>query len=523
MAEHTTTQATSLRDFVDIVRRRKRILLIMLVLLPLATIIVSERQEALYEASANVLLQRQNLANALTSTPDPLVTDFARIAQTQAKVARSRQIAQAVTERLHLPNRTPGQLLDSTSVTAGSNNDLLTFTVTDPDRTLAVRLANEYAQQYIRFRQRLETRAITTAKAEIDAQIRQLVDQTGKRRGRLYNSLTDKAQQLQTLETLQSGNASVVDAATSASQVQPTTVRNFALAIVLALLIGLALVFLIEALDTRVRSADDVASALGVPLLGRLAGPPKNLRERGDLVMTREPTGHHAEAFRALRTNIELATIDRPARMLLVTSAYEQEGKSTTAANLAVSFALAGRRVILAELDLRRPSLSRLFGVSNTVGLTSIALGAADVDDALVPIELPAVGDPVAALEHQGSLELLPAAGIPPNVGEFVSGQRLGAIMKQLRERADLVIVDTPPTLSVSDALTLSSRVDFIIAIVRMQVARRGSVKEFSRQLASAAAPTLGFVVTGAQAEAGYGYGGYYAYQSRDPDTAPAA
>ena len=506
----------SLSDYLEILRRRKRVLLIVLVLLPSAALAASMRQEVLYEAEADVVLLRQNLANILTETAAAPVVDFGRVLQTQASIAESPELAADVARGLRLTDRTPAAVDARTTVNARSDTDLLTFTVRDPDRGVAVRIANEFARQYIDYRQRLETGTITAARADLQGQIREL-ERRGRGDSRLVATLVEKSQQLQTLETLRGGNAAVATPASSAAQVQPRIIRNVALAIFIALLLGVALALLVEALDTRLRSSDDVEGFLGVPLLGRLTAPPKRLRGGGNLVMTAESSGHRAEAFRALRTNIELATIDRPARTILVTSALEQEGKSPTAANLGFAWALTGRRVVILELDLRRPTQRQLFGIDQPFGLTSVALGAMTLDEALVPIELPDGSHGSAnGLDRHGSLEVLQAGPPPPNVGEFVGGTRLQRILEDLRDRADVLIIDSPPMLSVSDALLLSSKVDVIVAIVRLQSAKRKSMREFARLLASAGAPTLGFVLTDAQSDLSFGYGdSYYAYGPR--------
>jgi polysaccharide biosynthesis transport protein len=518
-------QGRSLRDYVEILSRRKRVVILVVLLMPAVAFAASLRQDKLYEASTDVLLMRQNLANTLTQTPESTY-DFGRVIQTQADVAESPEIAQSVARATRIPGRTEQVIHSRTTVTGQPNKDLITFDVRDPEPDVAVRLANAYASAYIAYRRDLETQAVTAARREVQAQIR-APHARGETDSRLFATLVEKSEQLRTLESLQAANAFVSSPSRSAAQVQPRTVRNIVLAVLIGLLIGIALAFLVEALETRLRHADDVADLLGVPLLGRLPAPPKGLRGGGSLVMNREPTGHRAETFRILRVNIDLATIDRDAKTIMVTSALEQEGKSTTTANLALAWALSGRRVVVVDLDLRRPSQSRMFGLDAATGVTSVALGAVSLEGALVPIELPQVGNGAAnGLDQQGSLHVLPAGSPPPNVGEFVGGSRLSRILADVRDRADLVIVDSPPMLSVSDALTLSHRVDVIVAMVNLGIAKRGPVREFSRLLATAAAPTLGFVVSGAESDLSFAYGdGYYGYgtPASPPELVPAA
>ena len=153
-------------------------------------------------------------------------------------------------------------------------------------------------------------------------------------------------------------------------------------------MLGLGLAFLFEALDTRIRSAAEVARRLGLPLLARIPAPRKKLQRADNLVMVAEPSSGSAEAFRVLRTNLEFARLDSDVRSILVTSAVEPEGKSTTAANLAVALARAGRRVVLVDLDLRRPYVDRFFRLFREPGITDVALGEVSLDEALTTIDL---------------------------------------------------------------------------------------------------------------------------------------
>jgi non-specific protein-tyrosine kinase len=240
--------------------------------------------------------------------------------------------------------------------------------------------------------------------------------------------------------------------------------------------------------------------------------------------MIDEPTSVNAEAFRMLRTNVEFASLGKEARMLMVTSAMEQEGKSTTIANLAVALARAGQHVVLVDLDLRRPFVDRFFDLQGRPGLTQVAIGAAQLGDAIVRI--PILGDDATLLpssngngdgRHRpaiGALDVLPSGPTPPDPGEFVGSARLTEILEHLRGHCDVVLIDAPPLFHVGDALTLSAKVDAVLVVTNLQAVRRPMLTELKRQLETMPANKLGFIVTGAEAEesyGGYGYGYYYA------------
>jgi len=244
--------------------------------------------------------------------------------------------------------------------------------------------------------------------------------------------------------------------------------------------------------------------------------------------MLEQPTSVQAETFRMFRTNLDFATLDRDVHAIMVTSAVEQEGKSTTIANLAVALARAGRRVILVDLDLRRPFLDKLFRIDGP-GVTQVALGQVTLEKALASVAIvdpdprqarrkrsvngDGTGDGITKYV-KGVLEVLPSGPIPPDPGEFVGTRALAEILEQLRTRADIVLIDAPPVLHVGDAILLSAKVDAVVVVTRMKVIRRQMLGELARQLASVRTPVLGFVVTGTKEEQGYGdsYGYQYGY-----------
>ena len=522
--------AASLRDYLHVVRRRKWIILGAVVLVPLAVVAFSLQQQKLYRASAQVLLSTQNLAAALTGTQQTGITqDPTRIAQTQADVARVPTIAQRVLAGFPGTGLTSQQFLDDSTVSTAPNADILTFSVTNHDPLVARELVDAYARVYTIYRRQLDTAAIASALKKVDASIKALL-RSGGRHTSLYSSLVGRQETLATLEALQTANAAVVKTATSATQVQPRPKRNGILGLGLGIALGLGLAFLWEALDTRVRSAQEIGEKLGgLPLLARIPAPDKRLRGEDRLVMLEEPSGVQAETIRMLRTNLDFVTLDRDMRTIMVTSAVEQEGKSTTIANLAVALARSGQRVVLVDLDLRRPFLDKFFDLSGP-GITQVALGHATLDEALAPF---AIADPDPhqgrkqhlngdgngngngggpATAVKGVLEVLPAGPIPPDPGEFVGRPALTKILGELRERADIVLIDSPPVLHVGDAMTLSAKVDGIVVVTRMKIVRRQLLAELARQLNTVPTPVLGFVVTGAGEEEGYGDGYGYGY-----------
>jgi polysaccharide biosynthesis transport protein len=511
--------ASTLRDYLRVVRRRRWVIVQAVVLVPLAAVVLSLQQQHRYQGSAEVLLSQQNLALQLNGAQDPTLLQPAdRTAQTQADLARVPTVAKRTSHALRLTDRTPEDLLDASSVTPKQNANLLEIRVTDPKPVLARRLATEYARQFSLYRRELDAAPYKHAFRDVESRLRTLAAH-GQRGSGLYANLVESAQELRTREALQTANAYPVKLAGPAAQVQPRPVRNGILGLALGIVVGIGLAFLWEALDTRIRSAEEIIERLRLPLLGRLPAPPRRLSSKNRLAMLEEPNGAQAEAFRVLRTNLEFVNLERGAKTVMITSAVEAEGKSTTAANLAVALARAGKRVALVDLDLRRPFVDRFFALNGHPGITQVALGYSTLDEAMTPFAVLGQenGDGRNGNGHakvECLVDILRSGTIPPDPGEFVGTQALAGILEQLRERVDVVIIDAPPLLHLGDAITLSARVDAMVLVTRLNVLRRPMVNELHRVLQTCPAAKLGFVLTGADLEEGYGYSGYSRYSS---------
>ena len=410
-------EASRLSHQLRVLKRGAWLVALVTIVVTGAAVGLSLRQEALYRSGADVFLGSENLSADLTGT---ITRDPERELSTQARLARLPAVAERAVE---LAGET-GQvgLLSSSQVGSSGDADILTFSVTAPGKELAARLATSYAKAYTEYRREIEYEGARAARKRVELQLAKLRAAGVRPESSLYLTLEQRRGEIRTVETLRGSKALLVRSANVAQQIQPKPRRNAILGGFLGLILGVVLVLLRDALNTRVRSVEEVQERLGSPLLARV--PDFNGRRRGPEQLDhadRASRPSDAEAFRILATNIEFANVDVGARTLMITSANRAEGKSTVVANLAAAFARRGKRVILADLDLRRPTVATLFGANQRPGVTDVAVGDVALDEALVRVPLEDLSpagtegsrNGSGGIEHgtaePGSLEILPS------------------------------------------------------------------------------------------------------------------
>lgn len=309
------------------------------------------------------------------------------------------------------------------------------------------------------------------------------------------------------------GIVSVVERAEAPLEpASPNQTLNALLGAFLALAATATIVALVEYLDDTVKNDEAVTTLTGLPVVGYVAAFAKPAKAGDQLRVALDSHSREAEAYRSMRTNITFSLgSEGGVKRLLVTSPGPGEGKSTTAANLALVFGLGGSRVLLIDADLRRPSLHRLFGIPNTGGLTNLlASSATPLNEAIqrTPYE---------------RVWLLPSGPIPGNPSELLGSGRMSALLDAVQEHFDIVILDSPPALAVTDAAVLSSIVSASVVVVRQAKTRSNELKTAVQRLAVAGRPIAGVVINRiSNAEFSYYYYYYPDYQSRKPGPAKA-
>lgn len=296
-------------------------------------------------------------------------------------------------------------------------------------------------------------------------------------------------------------------AAVPTSQSSPDVPRNLALGIGLAVLLGVAAALVRNILDTRVRSESDVKAVTDRPLLGSISFSDQVASH--PVLVADEPLSDTSESIRRLRTNLQFVSAGAEHKTLAVTSSVAGEGKSTTAINLAVTLADAGSRVLLIDADLRRPSVADYLGLEGRAGLTSVLIGRASFDD-------------VVQVWRDSNLHVLPSGPVPPNPSELLGSTAMQELLPKLSESYDVVLLDSPPLLPVTDGAILARLTSGALLIVGADRVHRGQLAESLTALEVAGAEARGIVINkvAARGSGRYGYSGYHAYR---PEPAPQA
>ena len=405
-------------------------------------------------------------------------------------------VAKSAVRAPGLPDRTGEALLANSSVSANPTDDLLKFSVADPAASVAPRLANAYARAFAAYRHQLDTAALSATLLDTQRKL-DAIAASGGGRSALFRRVEATQRDLEDLQTLRraASSATVVGLADSASLVQPKTKRNIIIGLIVGLALGIVMAFLREALDTRVHSADELQELLGVPLLGQIPKPARRLAPSEQVATLAEPTGASTEAFRILKNNLEISYLEHHAGTIAITSAGEDEGGPATAANLAVILARSDQRVILADLNLRRPSIAASSAWASNRVSPAVAAGIPLVD-ALRTVDV----QPERSRAVAGTMEVLTVGRPPPDPGEFLASSAIAEALEVLEKRCDVLLIVTPPLLATGDAMTIAPHADALIVVAGVDRVAREALVETRRVLDRCPTFTLGVIAMGGKA-----------------------
>jgi polysaccharide biosynthesis transport protein len=486
----------------SILRRRAWLMIACVLLAGGAAYLVSSALPKMYEAKVTLIVG-QSLQSTSPDYNQLLASQ--RLSQTYADLVTTGPLLSRVIAQEGL-DTTPDALRKLVKADAPRDSTLITITVTDPDPGRVASMANTIADELIAASpaisgrdsdvQRFVDKDLQSAQQQIEqtqAEVERLgglqvrsSDEENRLQllqGRLVSLRQTYAALLQNSSTSGSNLLTVVDPASPpAEPASPRILLNTLLAALVGLMLAIGVAFLVEFLDDTLKSPEDVEVATGLSTLGTI------IRMKGEdgsspiyrLAPILYPRSPAAEAYRTLRTNIEFASLDDPARIILITSSIPGEGKTTTAANLAAVFAQTGHSTLLVDADLRKPGAHKIFDLPNTNGLTDLLRSEeVRVQDVAQPTE-------------QEHLSVLTTGPLPPNPSELLRSTRMRAVIARLATSAEFVVIDSPPLQAVTDAAILSALVDGTVLVVDAGRTRSGAARNGREALTYVGARVLG-------------------------------
>jgi len=509
-------QGLDVRRYLTALRRRRSLLVATVVGMVATVLVLSWTRPRVYEGEAHLLLQPRQTESLFSSDGGDRDIDPDLAIATEIQILKGDPVQAAVREKLGpVPEVRASRVADTFVVEVRARSR-------DPRRAASV--ADTYAETFVDLRRKQAAedllaagRELTTKMSEVQAEIDQIDrriaeapppqrDTVSSRMDSRRNALTDQLalfqQRLDELEVqaaLASGGAQIVARSpVPTSPVEPRPLRNAVVALFFSLLLGLTLVCLLEYLDDSVTNRDDLADvAPGLPVLGEIPLVRGWAKKRCGLILSfDEEARAAAEAYRSLRTSVQMLGVERPYRTIQFTSSVSAEGKSTTVGNLGVVLARAGQRVVIVDCDLRSPRQHEFFEIDNAVGFTSVLASGVRLEDALRP---------VAAADRR--LAVLPSGPIPPNPSEMLASKRTAELLYRLQEHFDVVLIDSPPVLPVTDAVALSTWVDAVVLVAAAGTTTRKPLRSAVDHLRQVGAPLVGVVLNQASLQLTYGYG----------------
>lgn len=444
-------------EFLGVLRARWKIIVSCVVLAVLAAAAFTLATTPVYEANARIYLSAERASGSASDSRGGVFVLTNEDLDTYVSILNTPAVLQPLREELGMA---PGHPVSVRAEIAGSTS-ILNITARSSDAQEAADVANEVGPQL------------------------------GAVAGEFSTLLKSSGQKVV--------STPIQPAAAPARPVSPSPVRNMGLGLLAGLVLGVGLAFMRHALDTKVRGEDDIRAYSDAPMLAGL--PLERSSPKGLLSMEDDPHGRHAEAIRRLRTNLMFVDVTTGRHSFVVTSAMPGEGKTTTAANLALAMADSGRRTLLIDADLRNPSVARTLGMEGSVGLTTLLLGDAQKDDVIQPW-------------GSTGLDVLPSGQVPPNPSELLGSAPMEALITRFVAEYDFVLIDSPPVVPVIDAVVIERLTGGLLMVVGVDRTRKKDLATALRQLDTVGARVSGFARNFVAGKAGSEYRyGYHAYE----------
>lgn len=511
-----------LRDYLNVIRARKWIIIQAVVIVTLVACVTSLIQAPTYASEARVLISERDTGAALLGTTLSEFSQPERGLQTQVQLMQVRPLLEETVRKLDL-GITPDQLASQVEISGVGQTNIVSISARSGDAQTAADIANTLAGEFVAWSRDYKRESIRAAISEVEVRLEQSRAEILELGGRIaeegtsddltaelsiatgaYTTLAAQLEQLKINEQLEIGSGRVVSpGVVNSAAVAPRPVRNGALGLATGLVLGLGMAFLYEYLDDAIKSSEELEELHGAPVLGLIPAEKYDKKEKRRLTLVQAPGSAAAEAYRVLRNSLDFVNFEHDIQTVLVSSAAPAEGKSTVAANLAMGLAQAGKKVAFINCDFRRPTTDQFFEVNNMIGLAEVLAGGNTLKAALQrPME-------------EMSLLVLASGKLPPNPSELLGSRKMEDLIKNLEEWADWVIIDSPPLLAVADGAAVARWVDGVLMVSRGRQSTRGAARKAREVLENVGARIVGVVVWGLEsggAGGGFGYQGYGTY-----------
>lgn len=445
-----------LKEYFDIlIKRLKLIIIITLCSTILSSLVSVFLIKPTYKADISVIINQSKSESSPSSQTYNDIMMYQKMVKTYAEFAKSRVVAEHVIKSLNLDLKV-GQLQSMLTVTPKGDTEFLNLSITALEPKLAQDITNQYAKSL---------KAVSNDVKKVDNV--QLLDEA----------------------LLPQGKAS------------PRVSLNIAIAFFLGLMVSVGLSFLLEYLDNTVKSKEDIERLSDIPVIGLLPFDDTLASGRGQQLVTyTNPKSSTSEAYRTLRTNIQFSSLDTEITSLVFTSTKPGEGKSTIISNIAITMAQSGKKVLLLDCDLRKPTIHKKFGASNSKGLTNILLKDKKYEECVI-------------VTKQENLHVVPSGPIPPNPSELLGSNKFKILLRHLSSIYDVILIDAPPILIVTDAQVLSSVCDGTVLLTSYGETEKEALMEGKSLLTKVNSNILG-VVLNKIPEGGKGsyYNQYYSH-----------
>lgn len=484
-----STNQLDFRRYLRILWRRKLVFVATLLVVPTAAYFISSRNPKVYQSSVIMQVQATAVDTSLINDTPQAVTPAAAQISIAARLIETTGVAQEAARHLSAPP-SASALLGAIDVKPDVDTGFITLTASAPQPQRAADIATAFARAIVTVRTQQAVDRLNQAINEAQIALTGLKDKIARRQ------LSAQLQRFRALKAAQGNNATVIEPATAnPTAVSPKPGRAVRLSLFVALLLGIGAVALVEAFDRRVREPEELEDITGLPLLSTV---PREAFSNGSRAAD--------EAFHTLRASLMFFNVDRTLKSIMVTSPQQADGKTTVAVNLARAFSRGGRDVILLDADLRRPNVARRMEVEIQHGIGSILVGESTLDDVMLE-------EPVSVSAGSGRLRIVPAGTPPPNPSELTGSHAMRDLIHRLEGMCDLLIIDTNPVLTVSDAIPIMEQVSGVLLVCRVDQTTRDGITRLRTIIEGGKGVALGIVATGAQAGGMYGYGYGYGYR----------